>query len=139
VRRWFEPVLNKILEKNEHKETPDMPETEIAKRPAYTLPAYITLGGIEIFDGNDVPPGEIWLEAPLPEGGKVRYMFNLNDHRMTLKDNNGESFLDWVDNRLEDLRELTEAGLTRKQMTCVDRIQVEIANFKRGKARVATS
>lgn len=43
----------------------------------------IHVKGVEIIDDERVPEGEIWLNCPMPTGGKVRYMFSLTDHRMT--------------------------------------------------------
>jgi hypothetical protein len=43
----------------------------------------IHVKGIEIVDDETVPDGEIWIMCPMANGGKVRYMFNLTDHRMT--------------------------------------------------------
>jgi len=39
--------------------------------------------GVEIIDDESVPEGEIWFMCAMQDGGKVRYMFNLTDHRMT--------------------------------------------------------
>jgi hypothetical protein len=99
------------------------------------LPSYITLGGIEVLDSKQIPPGEIWLEAPLPDGGKVRYMFALNDYRMTLRANGGESFLDWIDNHCEQMRQHIEMHLTDTTLANLDQLQLALRDFKRGRDR----
>lgn len=67
----------------------------------------ISVRGIEIIDDESVPNGEIWLQCPLPNGGKVRYMFSLTDHRMLQEGNEGGSFFSklrsWVADAHKDM------------------------------------
>ena len=59
--------------------------------------------GIEIIDDPKVPDGEVWILCPMQNGGKVRYMFNLVDHRMT-QPGADESFFQSLQGWLRDLR-----------------------------------
>jgi hypothetical protein len=58
--------------------------------------------GIEIIDDPSVPDGEVWILCPMATGGKIRYMFNLLDHRMTQPGAN-EAFLLSLERWLEEL------------------------------------
>lgn len=64
----------------------------------------ISVKGIEIIDDERVPEGEIWLNCPLPTGGKVRYMFNLTDYRMT-QQGADKSFFITLQGWIKDLRD----------------------------------
>ncbi|MHC4836410.1 MAG: hypothetical protein ACYTCN_10845 [Planctomycetota bacterium] len=68
------------------------------------MPRIISVRGIEILDDESVPDGEIWLNCPMQNGGKVRYMFSLTDHRMT-QPGEGESFFLALQGWLKDLQE----------------------------------
>lgn len=91
--------------------------------------------GIEIIDDASVPDGEIWIMCPMQNGGKVRYMFNLHDHRMTQPGAEKSFFL-----QLEDW--LTQLGLDLQSQATVEddlsltRLELILAamrDFKEGK------
>ena len=89
----------------------------------------IQVKGIEILDNEKVPAGEIHLLCPMENGGKVRYMFNLLDHRMT-QPGSEQCFLNDIEDQLKEFRvEMLAAVQTEK----MDRILKAIDDFKRGK------
>ncbi len=92
---------------------------------------FVHVKGIEIVDDASVPEGEVWIMCPMANGGKVRYMFNLLDHRMTQPAD--ESFLVQLERRLVVLREQMSVDSTTMSVTQLDMILTEISDFKTGK------
>ena len=61
--------------------------------------SYVTRGGIEIEDGDDVPEGEVHILCPsVNDGPKIQYRFFLADHAMRQKA--GTEFLKDLDTSL---------------------------------------
>ncbi len=88
--------------------------------------------GIEIFDDPSVPEGEIWINCPMQDGGKVRYMFNLVDHRMT-QPGADESFFVQLERWLDTLRTQMLLDSTTMSVTQLDVILMAMRDFKMGK------
>ena len=91
----------------------------------------IHIKGIEILDNESIPPGEIWMLCPMQNGGKVRYMFSLTDHRMTQPGSSQCFFLDlqgWLDALRNDLIDDSPIVLDR-----LDLILEAMTDFKTGK------
>ena len=89
----------------------------------------IQVKGIEILDNETVPAGEIHLLCPMENGGKVRYMFNLLDHRMT-QPGSDQCFLNYLEDQLKAFR---VAFLPSVQADEIDVILGAIDDFKSGK------
>lgn len=92
----------------------------------------IHIKGIEILDNEDVPDGEIWMLCPMQDGGKVRYMFNLTDHRMTMPGAD-KCFLVQLEDWLGTLRSQMKMDSTTLSVTQLDLILAAITDFKTGK------
>ena len=88
--------------------------------------------GIEIVDDPSVPEGEIWFMCPMQDGGKVRYMFNLVDHRMT-QPGADESFFTQLERWLDTLRTQMLLDSTTMSVTQLDVILMAMKDFKSGK------
>lgn len=87
--------------------------------------------GIEIIDDESVPDGEIWIMCPMQDGGKVRYMFNLTDHRMTQPGADKCFFLsleEWLYSLRNDIASGSPIALDR-----LDLVLSAVADFKTGK------
>lgn len=93
---------------------------------------FLHVRGIEIFDDPSVPDGEIWLNCPMANGGKVRYMFNLTDHRMTQPGADKCFFLQ-MQEWLETLRVQMTIDGTTLSVTQLDLILAAMEDFKTGK------
>jgi len=96
----------------------------------------LSVRGIEIVDDPSVPDGEIWLICPMQNGGKIRYMFSLTDHRMTQPgaEPGDPCFLSQLKQWLLDL----EADMmdTDKEHLSLDRVALilqAITDFQTGK------
>lgn len=92
----------------------------------------IHIKGIEILDNENIPAGEIWLMCPMQDGGKVRYMFNLVDHRMT-QPGADESFFTQLERWLDTLRTQMLLDSTTMSVTQLDVIMMAMKDFKTGK------
>jgi len=91
----------------------------------------VHIKGIEIIDDGTVPEGEIWFMCPMQDGGKVRYMFNLIDHRMTQPGADKSFFLnmeEWLTQLRNDL--ISDSPITKDRL---DLILAAMADFKAGK------
>jgi len=91
----------------------------------------LSVRGIEIIDDPSVPDGEIWLMCPMSTGGKIRYMFNLLDHRMTQPAD--KSFFMQLEEWLVQLRDQTAIDGTTMSVTQLDMILMAMLDFKNGK------
>jgi len=89
-----------------------------------------TVNGIDVIDDEQVPPDQIWLDAPMPNGGKVRYMFTITDHSFLRVD--GEpSFFKHLQGILQELRGTVAA----EPLIVADRLSDlldEMSMFQRG-------
>ncbi len=92
----------------------------------------IHIKGIEILDNENIPEGEIHLLCPMQNGGKVRYMFNLLDHRMT-QPGADKCFLLNLEEWLERLRGQIAIDGTTESVVMMDVILMAITDFKSGK------
>jgi len=92
----------------------------------------LQIKGIEILDNEDVPDGEIHMLCPMQNGGKVRYMFNLTDHRMTMPGADKCFFLQLTE-WLETLRAQMAIDSTTLSVTQLDLILAAMTDFKTGK------
>ncbi len=92
----------------------------------------IHIKGIEILDNENIPAGEIWLMCPMQDGGKVRYMFNLTDHRMT-QPGASQCFFLQMREWLETLRAQMAVDGTTMSVTQLDLILAAMDDFKTGK------
>lgn len=92
----------------------------------------IHIKGIEILDNENIPAGEIWLMCPMQDGGKVRYMFNLTDHRMT-QPGSDKCFFAELEGWLETLRKQMAIDATTMSVTQLDVILMAMKDFKTGK------
>ena len=92
----------------------------------------IHVKGIEILDNENIPAGEIWMLCPMQNGGKVRYMFNLVDHRMT-QPGADESFFTQLERWLETSRTQMLLDSTTMSVTQLDVILMAMGDFKNGK------
>jgi len=93
----------------------------------------IHVKGIEIIDDETVPEGEIWLMCPMQNGGKVRYMFNLTDHRMTMPGAD-KCFLVQLEEKLLQLESGLQGESERDQsLGRIGLILEAIRDFKTGK------
>lgn len=86
--------------------------------------------GIEIIDDPKVPDGEIWLLCPMANGGKVRYMFNLTDHRMTQPGE--ESFFNSLRNWISELGADLDKGEAEMCRARIDLILAAMNEFLLG-------
>ena len=92
----------------------------------------IHIKGVEIIDDETVPEGEIWFMCPMQDGGKVRYMFNLVDHRMT-QPGADESFFVQLERWLDTLRTQMLLDSVTMSVTQLDVILMAMKDFKSGK------
>lgn len=92
---------------------------------------FLHVKGIEIIDDPSVPEGEIWIMCPMATGGKVRYMFNLVDHRMT-QPGVDKCFFVQLEDWLVKLREQMSIDTTTMSVTQLDVILMAMKDFKTG-------
>jgi hypothetical protein len=91
----------------------------------------ITVKGIEIIDDESVPEGQVWINVPMPEGGKIRYMFTLTDHSFARMDGN-PSFFKHLQDALIEIRQ----DIPPSAESVYDRLSQmidEMTMFQRGK------